>query len=215
MDTEPTVFVVDADEPARDGMGSCLRYAGVRTELFEGPDQLLENYDPARPGCLVLEMRFAELTGLELRRLLVARGCHKPFIIVTENSTVAEAVQAMRDGAVDFLEKPYRRPLLLERVYHALDLDATGRQRRQEQLRIRTELASLTPREHEILQLVVAGKPTREIAGQLGLSPKTVEVHRSNIVGKMRVESIAELVITLVRMQVDLPTPTLHRRRAV
>lgn len=214
METEPTVFVVDADEAARDGIGSCLGHAGLRTELFDGPEQLLKGFTECRPGCLILELHFAAMSALELRRELALRGCQKPFLIVTGGGTVSEAVQALRHGALDFIEKPYHRLVLLERVHQALDLDAANRRRRSEQLRIRSELATLSPREHEVLLLVVAGKPTREIAQQLALSPKTVEVHRSNIVRKMQVDTIAELVVSLVRMQIDVPSSPLKLRRA-
>ncbi len=214
MYNEPTAMVVDGDEAARDGIGSCLRHAGMRVELFDGPEALLENYDTGRPGCLILEVQYGEMAWFELRQLLAARGCRRPFIIVTQGGTVAEAVQAMRDGAVDFIEKPYLRPILLERVHQAFDLDAAFRRRQHEQLQMRTDLASLTGRECEILRLLASGASTREIAARFGLSPKTIEAHRSNIVGKMRVGSIAGLIINLIRLQIELPTPTLVRRRA-
>lgn len=191
---EPTVFIVDDDEAMRDALDTLIRSVGIRTSLHASADEFLAGYDPEQPGCLVLDVRMPGMSGLDLQDALAKQGIELPVIIITGHGDIPMAVRAMRAGAVDFLEKPFREQELLHRIHQAVEQDAGARQDRAAKGEITARLASLTPREGQVLDLVVAGKPNKAIAGELGLSHKTVEFHRAKIMDKMRADSVAELV---------------------
>lgn len=194
MKTEPTVFVVDDDPAVREALRFRLRSAGMNVETCGGAQEFLDTYDPAQPGCLVLDVRMPGMSGLDLQDALAEQGIKLPVIIITGHGDIPMAVQAMRAGAVDFLEKPFREQELLHRIHQAVEQDTRARQDRAAKAEITARLASLTPREGQVLDLVVAGRPNKAIAGELGLSHKTVEFHRAKIMDKMRADSVAELV---------------------
>ena len=191
---EPTVFIVDDDEAMRDALDTLIRSVGMRTSLHASADEFLAAYDPEQPGCLVLDERMPGMSGLDLQDALAEQGIKLPVIIITGHGDIPMAVQAMRAGAVDFLEKPFREQELLHRIHQAIEQDARTRRDRAAKAEITARLASLTPREGQVLDLVVAGKPNKAIAGELGLSHKTVEFHRAKIMDKMRADNVAELV---------------------
>ena len=191
---EPTVFIVDDDEAMRDALDTLIRSVGMRTSLHASADEFLAAYDPEQPGCLVLDVRMPGMSGLDLQDALAEQGIKLPVIIITGHGDIPMAVQAMRAGAVDFLEKPFREQELLHRIHQAVEQDARAQQDRAAKAEITARLASLTPREGQVLDLVVAGKPNKAIAGELGLSHKTVEFHRAKIMDKMRADNVAELV---------------------
>ena len=191
---EPTVFIVDDDEAMRDALDTLIRSVGMRTSLHASADEFLAAYDPEQPGCLVLDVRMPGMSGLDLQDALAEQGIKLPVIIITGHGDIPMAVQAMRAGAVDFLEKPFREQELLHRIHQAVEQDTRARQDRAAKAEITARLASLTPREGQVLDLVVAGRPNKAIAGELGLSHKTVEFHRAKIMDKMRADNVAELV---------------------
>jgi two-component system, LuxR family, response regulator FixJ len=189
-----TVILVDDDQSVRESLEWMLREEQLRVDAYPSPKNLLLEYDADKPGCLVLDLRLPEMSGIELHDQLVERGCRHPFIIMTGHGEVLDATQAMRSGAVDFIEKPLDRKLFLARVYEALERDKLQRSEHLRRRDLEFRLTKLTPREREVLTLVVEGLLTKQIAGQLGISIKTVEVHRSNITKKMGVESVVQLV---------------------
>jgi two-component system response regulator FixJ len=191
---EPTVFIVDDDEAMRDALDTLIRSVGMSTSLHASAAEFLAAYDPEQPGCLVLDVRMPGMSGLDLQDALAEQGIELPVIIITGHGDIPMAVQAMRAGAVDFLEKPFREQELLHRIHQAIEQDTRTRRDRAGKAEITARLASLTPREGQVLDLVVAGKPNKAIAGELGLSHKTVEFHRAKIMEKMRADSVAELV---------------------
>jgi two-component system response regulator FixJ len=203
---QATVFVVDDDPAVRKSLETLLKSVGLNVETFRSAQEFLAGYDAARPGCLVLDVRMPGMSGLELQRTLRERGLDIPTIIVTGHGDVPVAVRALKDGALEFLEKPFSKQILLEYISQALKRDAAGRDRRGQHQELAARLARLTDRERQVMDLVVAGKVSKEVAAALGLSKKTVDVHRARVMQKLRVESVAELVELVVTSRLGAAT---------
>ncbi|HEX3725911.1 MAG TPA: LuxR C-terminal-related transcriptional regulator [Pirellulales bacterium] len=199
MLTQPTVFVVEEDDEVRYSVAEVAPGLGVVVQQFSSADETLAFCRPEMPGCFVLEDRAGGTSGLILRRQLKAQGCQQPFIFVSSRGDVASAVEAMHQGALDCIEKPLDRQRLSDRVRQAISQDANGRRQRADRSAAAARFDALTPRERQVVELVAAGKITKEIAKLLSISSKTVEVHRSNIMRKMHVESAAELLHLIAR----------------
>jgi FixJ family two-component response regulator len=190
----PAVFVVDDDAAVRDSLKMLLRSVGHFVETFGSAQDFLDGYRADRPGCLVLDIRMPGMSGLELQEKLNERHAIIPVIFITGHGDVPMAVEAMRGGAVDFIQKPFRDQDLLDRINQSLDKDAAYRAGLAERDSIAKRLATLTPREREVMQLVVRGKANKVIAGDLNLSQRTVEIHRARVMEKMQAASLAHLV---------------------
>lgn len=191
---DSTVFVVDDDPAVRHSLSRLIRQAGLNVKTFASADEFLGTYRSDGPACLILDVRMPGMDGFDLRSKLLESNTHIPTIIITGHADVPMAVRAMRSGVVDFVEKPFRGPQLLERIHQAIDLDRRQRRHAEDNSEQASRLAALTPREREILTQVVAGKSNKMIAADLGISQRTVEVHRARVMRKMRVDSLAELV---------------------
>lgn len=194
METQATVFVVDDDPGALRSMQWLLESDGLRVETHRSATEFLDKYDPARPGCLVLDVHMQGMNGLELQEKLVADGECPPIIFVTGQGDVRTSVRAMKWGAVDFLEKPITDRMLVRLVHEAIDKDLQRRRIESRQREMRSRIARLTPREREVMHALLDGKPAKRIAIELGISIKTALRHRSRILQKLRVHSVAELV---------------------
>ena len=193
MNRQSTVLVVDDDKSVRNGLSNLLRSAGYRTATFaSGREFLAHISDDA--GCAILDMQMPDSHGLELQKALTAGDNHLPVIFLTGHGDVPTTVRALKNGAVDFLEKPVDASTLLAAVRSALQKHQEDRGRFEQIARIKARLASLTPREYEVLRHVIAGELNKQIAGTLAISEKTVKVHRAHVMEKMGVHSIAELV---------------------
>jgi two-component system response regulator TtrR len=201
----PTVFVVDDDEGMRKGLRFLLESAGYRVETLDSAQAFLDRYRPSMRGCVLLDVRMPGMSGLELQERLRAEDIAIPVIIVTAHANVPMAVDAMQNGALDFIEKPFEGSALLSRVRRALAHDARHRVRDGERKACSERLESLTPREREVLDLVVEGMLNKQIAAELGISMKTVEHHRARAMQKMQVESLAHLVRTMMSLAGDEP----------
>jgi FixJ family two-component response regulator len=201
--SDRTVFVVDDDEAVRRALRFLLHTAGHTVEVFPSASAFLESYEPDRRGCLVLDIRMPQMTGLDLQNELNARGWRIPAIFITGHGTVPIAIAAMKAGAFDFIEKPLRDEALLESVERALGWDQTTREQRLELTALKTRAAILTPREREVLELVATGEPNKIIARRLGISFRTVELHRSHILEKMGARTISELIRIAILLQQD------------
>jgi RNA polymerase sigma factor (sigma-70 family) len=194
MSREPTVFVVDDDPALTDGLKLLLTAAGLRVETFPNAQAFLAEYRAERPGCVVADIRMPGMSGLELQERLVTDGVGIPVIILTGHGDVSAAVRALKAGAVDFLEKPFNAQTLLEQINKAIAKDAETRRAEERQAEVARCLARLTPREAEILELIINGRANKVIAVELSISERTVELHRSRIMKKMQVRSVTELV---------------------
>lgn len=192
-DLESTVFIVDDDKAVRDGLAELTSTVKLRTQTFSSAQEFLDVYDPAQPGCLVLDVRLPGMSGLRLQDELISRGAVLPIIFISGHGDLPMAVEAMKKGAYDFLEKPVGDQILLDRINAALAEDKRRRESRVEVTALKQKLDLLTPREHEVLQLLRVGKPTSVIAKTLGISQKTVQVHRTHILEKMQVDTVAAL----------------------
>ena len=190
----PTVFVVDDDAGMRRGLEFLLKHAGLAVRGFGSAKEFLDFYQPDMRGCMLLDVRMPEISGLDLQEHLRKNGAKLPVVIVTAYGSIPMAVRAIQQGAIDFIEKPFDGALLLERVHRALAHEAQDHldAQRISQLRERYEL--LTPREREVMRLVVSGLLNKQIAAELGISMKTVENHRACVMDKMKADSLAELV---------------------
>ncbi len=180
----PRVFVVDDETPVRKALSRLLRAAGIAVAAFASPEEFLAQYDRPMPG----------FNGLELQRTLDKKGSMLPIIFLSGRGDVPNSVQAMKGGAIDFLTKPVNDKDLLAAVRAAIERDGVSRREQAELTEIRARLATLTPREHEVLEHVVTGKLNKQIAAKLGTAEKTIKVHRARVMAKMKVQSVAELV---------------------
>ncbi|HET6365954.1 MAG TPA: response regulator [Pseudomonadales bacterium] len=206
--TEPcrTVYVVDDDASVRKSFGRLLRTAGYQVETFASADEFLAHPLSIEPGCLLLDLKMPGRNGLELQEALVAARKAIPIIFVTGHGDVSTSVRAMKGGAVDFLTKPYSAEDLLEAVERAMAKDKRDRRERAQLTDLQSRARALTPREAEVLRLVVRGLLNKQVAAELGISEKTVKVHRARVMQKMRADSMADLV----RMAGRLHPPGAH-----
>jgi FixJ family two-component response regulator len=191
---QPIVYLVDDDAAVLKAVSRLLRAAGLTVRAFSSPRRFLEQHDPSAPGCLVLDLAMPEVTGLELQQMLAAAGELLPIIFLTGRADVPASVRAMKQGAVDLLTKPVERTALLSAVTAALQKDRIARQAHDEIAEIKRRLSSLTPREYEVFEHVIAGRLNKQTAAEIGAAEKTIKVHRARVMEKMRVESVAELV---------------------
>lgn len=194
MSREENVFVVDDDQAIRNSLKWLIESVGLRVKTFDSADAFLAACYPGLAGCLLLDVRMPGMSGLELQTHLRRQEFRMPVIIITGHGDVAMAVQAMKDGAVDFIEKPFNDEALLGSIRNALDYDKEWRGANAIKAEVAARLAELTPREHEVMMMVTDGKSNKEIAAALGVSTKTVEAHRARVMEKMRAGSLAELV---------------------
>jgi FixJ family two-component response regulator len=190
----PTVFIVDDDPAVLKSLARLLRSARLDVATFSSPREFLERHDPSASGCLVLDVAMPGLNGLELQEALTTKGSELPIIFLTGHGDIPMSVQAMKRGALDFLTKPVNDEDLLQAVHVAIDKDRLQRQTRAEVTEIQQRLATLTPREREVMEHVISGQLNKQTAADLGTVEKTIKVHRARVMEKMKVQSVAELV---------------------
>jgi FixJ family two-component response regulator len=192
---EQTVFIVDDDAAVRDSIQELVESVGLRAESHSSGQAFLASYQPQRSGCLVLDVRMAGMSGLVLQEKLNELGARIPVIIITGHGDVPMAVHALKAGAVDFVQKPYRHQLLLDSINNALTMDTIARRSLDESQNHDRQLATLTKREQEVLDKLLAGNISKQIARELGISTRTVEAHRQNLLRKLGIGSVKELML--------------------
>ncbi len=191
---ETTVFVIDDDKAVRTALRNLLESVGIRVETFNSPQDFLNADRKNVPGCLVLDVRLQGISGLDFQKQLAAANIEIPIIFITGHGDIPMTVQAMKAGAVDFLTKPFRDQDFLDAIQKAVERDRDGRAQEAEVTESRRRFNSLTPREREVMALVVAGKLNKQIAAELGTSETTAKVHRGQVMKKMQVQSLPDLV---------------------
>lgn len=204
MNRPQTVFIVDDDEGVRDGLGLLLETVGQSCQSFSDALEFLDHYNPEMGGCLVLDIRMPRMTGLDLQKLINQKGWTIPIIFITGHGDIPMAVEAMRRGALDFIRKPFREQKLLDRINEALNVDADKRRELMSSNAVRDRIATMTEREREVFDLVAQGEMNKVIGASLGISERTVEVHRAQVMKKLDVKTLAQLVrIQLVMEQAE------------
>lgn len=196
-----TVFIVDDDDAVRSSLRLLLKSVGLAAVAYGSARDFLAAWHPDQPGCLVLDVRMPSMSGLELQEELNRRGAIIPVIFITGHGDIPMAVEAMQHGAFDFLQKPFRDQDLIDRIQRAIERDARNRAQLLEKEKIRERYESLTPREREVLALVTAGKANKVMAGDLGVSQRTVEIHRARVMEKMEASSLAQLVRMVMELE--------------
>ena len=203
-ETDGVVFVVDDDASLRESLKNLLRSVGLRVEAFASAQEFLRSNRPDVPGCLVLDVRLPGFSGLDLQKRMAEADVEIPIIFITGHGDIPMTVQAMKAGAVEFLTKPFRDQELLDAIQHALERDRKTREQRAEVEVLRSRFDLLTPREREVLPLVIAGLLNKQIAAELGASETTVKIHRHRVMEKMRAGSLADLV--RIADRIGIPT---------
>ncbi len=198
LDKKATVYIVDDDQAVRDSLSWLIESISIKVEVFSSAQEFLDGYNSDNPGCLVADVRMPGISGLELQKILNEKKYTIPIILITGHGDVPMAVRALKNGAIDFIEKPFNDQVLLERVNQCLEKDQSDRIEHQDLQSKMSLLATLSPREREVLDQVVIGKQNKIIAADLGISNKTVEAHRANVMEKMDVSSLADLVALYV-----------------
>lgn len=207
IELAPTVFVIDDDPSIRRAIKRLVESVGLRVEALESAKEFLRTKVPDVPSCLILDVRLPGISGLELQRELITAGVQIPVIFITSYGDIPMSVRAMKAGAIEFLPKPFRDQDLLDSVHVALERDKARRQQDAEVKTLRSRLESLTPREREILPLVVSGLLNKQIASVIGTSEATVKVHRSQLTRKMGAQSLADLVRMAAKIGIAIQTP--------
>ena len=203
MNPEPTVFVVDDDEAVRRFLNGLIASVGLKVETYASAQEFLDAHEPGRPGCLLLDIRMPGMSGLELQKVLVERNIRIPVIILTGHGDVQVAVHAMKAGAVDFIEKPFNNELLLDRIQKAVAESVQADTSRVKRVEIARRMDLLTPREHQVLDMVADGETNKAIARRLDISEKTVEIHRAHVMEKMQAKSLADLVKIMAMVELQ------------
>jgi len=201
MKSDVTVFIVDDDAEVRDALKLLMASVGLPAETFASGQEYLEQFDPERPGCLLLDIRMPGMSGLELQEKLAQRSLHPPIVIITGHGDVPMAVRAVKAGAVDFIEKPFHDQTLLDSVHRAIEQDANRRGEAMRLADIQSRLERLTPREKEVLNLVVKGMRNKVIAAELGVSMSTIEAHRAKVMEKMEADSLSDLMRMMLSLE--------------
>jgi FixJ family two-component response regulator len=191
---DPTVVIVDDDEAVRDGLCELLHAEGLRARSFDSAETFLASGEAQDFGCLIVDIHMPGLTGLALQQDLIGRGIALPTIVITGQGDVPKAVAALKAGAIDFIEKPFNIEALLKAVREGLNRESVIRRSKGEREETRTRLAQLTPREREVMDLMVAGQPNKVIGAKLGISVRTVENHRAKVMEKMRCDHLSSLI---------------------
>lgn len=202
---EAVVYVVDDDEAIRDSLRLLLRSVGLKSEVFANASDFLKSLDPKRHGCLLADIRMPGMSGLELQEELNQRHIEIPTIFITGHGDVPMAVNAIKAGAIDFIQKPFRDQDLIDRIHEALQLDSERNESREQEFSIRNRIATLTPREQEVMRKVVDGCANKVIALDLGVSQRTIELHRARVMHKMGVRSLADLVKAVGKVDFTAP----------
>ena len=197
----PTVFLVDDDEAVRDSLGLLMKSVALTSRSFASAAEFLAKYDPESPGCLVLDIRMPGMSGMELQQKLIEMRAILPIIFITGHGDIPMAVEAMQRGAVDFIPKPFRDHELLDRINKAIEDDRENRDALVEREEVEKRVEKLTPREKQVMELVVQGKANKVIAGDLEVSQRTVEIHRARVMEKMQVRSLAQLVRMVMQIK--------------
>ncbi|MFO0839215.1 MAG: response regulator [Phycisphaerae bacterium] len=203
MTTESTVYVVDDDAAVRTSLSRLLSSANLAVRAFGSAEEFLADFSPSGPSCIILDVRMSGMSGLELQKLLAGRRETAPVLLISGHGDIEMAVGAMKDGAFDFLTKPYNARGLLEKVQAALRADETRRAELATRSSAKAALARLSPREIEVLEGLTHGESVKQIAARLGLSRKTVDIHRAHVLMKVGVDSVAELVHVVLRARRD------------
>ena len=198
-EVKPQVFIVDDDQGVRESIKILMRSIGVGSETFPSADDFLKAHSPDMSGCIVLDVRMPGMSGLELQEQLASLGSTLPIIFVSAHGDVPMAVEAVKAGALDFVQKPFRDQALIDKIQDAFAENARVREKLRDRSRITERIASLTPREHEVMEMVVEGHANKVIAIDLGLSQRTVEIHRARVMKKMEVDSVSQLVQFVIR----------------
>jgi RNA polymerase sigma factor (sigma-70 family) len=214
MNSESTIFLVDDQVSVLRALSRLLRSAGLSVETFRSGQEFLQRYDANAAGCLVLDIAIPGLNGLELQQTLNFKGIELPIIFLTGHGDIPMSVQAMKRGALDFLTKPTNDEDLLSAIRAGLKRDRTNRQARAELAEIQQRLATLTPRERQVLVEVISGKLNKQVAAHLGVGEKTIKVHRARVIKKMKVQSVADLVRVTERAGIK-PLPDAGRSARV
>ena len=196
---EPTIFIVDDDEAVRDSLRMLMKSVGYAAECFGSAGEFLDAYDPDRAGCLVLDVRMPDMSGIELQARLTAMNSMLPIVFITGHGDIEMAVHAMQAGAVDFMKKPFSDQALLDRIQQTVTQDLENRELLRKKDEIMKCIEALTPREGQVMELVAAGSANKVIAMDLGVSERTVEIHRARVMKKMRADSLPHLVRMVIK----------------
>jgi FixJ family two-component response regulator len=200
---EPVVYVVDDDKPVRESLTWLISSVDLSVKAYPSAKAFLEDAEQVQTGCLITDIRMPGLSGLDLQIELKARGINIPVIVISGHGDVQTAVRAMKAGAFDFIEKPFNDQLLLDLVHRAISRSLSSSESLTEQADLRACRDSLTPRERQVLELIVMGEPNKSIGHQLEISDKTVEAHRAKVMSKMQASSLAELVKMVLSLEPD------------